>query len=283
MPPRRPVELHVGGQTYRVVASDDDTHVQHLAEVVDRKLAEVVPHGLGRTVTAQQAMFLTAMALAAEVEEERSRTTTLEGERDRSLRLACRAREVVARLLQHVDGALSTTPTPTPVAASTTSDGARPGGRQALLAEVDPSLDDSPSPLDSLTDPPDALHEPFLMDLSPPPPAVESLPRERQPSLSLDVRQSLPLDVRQSPPLDVRPSLPRDVRPSLPRDARPSPPRDLRPSLPRDARPSLPRDVRPSAPTDDATVARTDGRPTAPRGGLRLVRQAGSPPDDDSR
>lgn len=267
MPPRRPVELHVGGQTYRVVASDDDTHVQHLAEVVDRKLAEVVPHGLGRTVTAQQAMFLTAMALAAEVEEERSRTTTLEGERDRSLRLACRAREVVARLLQHVDGALSTTPTPTPVAASTTSDGARPGGRQALLAEVDPSLDDSPSPLDSLTDPPDALHEPFLMDLSPPPPAVESLPRERQPSLSLDVRQSLPLD----------------VRPSLPRDARPSPPRDLRPSLPRDARPSLPRDVRPSAPTDDATVARTDGRPTAPRGGLRLVRQAGSPPDDDSR
>jgi hypothetical protein len=46
---------------------DADPQVQRLAEVVDRKLAEVVPHGLGRNVTAQQAMFLTAMALAAQM------------------------------------------------------------------------------------------------------------------------------------------------------------------------------------------------------------------------
>jgi cell division protein ZapA len=58
MPPRRAVELRVGGQTYRVVATDDDRHVQHLAELVDRKFLDVVPQGRG--VTAQQAMFLTA-------------------------------------------------------------------------------------------------------------------------------------------------------------------------------------------------------------------------------
>lgn len=257
MPPRRPVELHVGGQTYRVVASGDDHHVQHLAEVVDRKLAEVVPHGLGRTVTAQQAMFLTAMALAAEVEEERSRTAALEGQRDRSLQLACRAREVVARLLQQVDGALSPTPTPTPVSLSTTSpEGAR-GGRSPLLVEARASSDDSPSPLDSLMDPPDALHEPLLIDLLSPPPDGES--------------EGTPL---------------RDLPPSLPRDARQTLHRDLPPSLPRDVRPSLPRDVRPALVgerSNDATAPRTDGRQAVPRTGLRLVRQAGSPPDDDSR
>lgn len=106
MAPRRAVELRVGGQTYRVVAGDDDQHVQRLADLVDRKHAAVVPQG-GRGVTAQQAIFLTALALAEELEEQRSRAARLEVERDRSSHLAARAREAVLRLLQRVDNALS--------------------------------------------------------------------------------------------------------------------------------------------------------------------------------
>lgn len=111
------MELRVGGQTYRVVATDDDQNVQRLAELVDRKYLEVVPT---RGITPQQGIFLTAMALAdearvlaeaakaltEEVEEQRSRAARLEGERDRSTHLATRAREAVARLLQKVDGVL---------------------------------------------------------------------------------------------------------------------------------------------------------------------------------
>jgi cell division protein ZapA len=214
MPPRRAVELRVGGQTYRVVASGDDPHVQHLADLVDRKFAEVVPHGLARSVTAQQAIFLTAMALAAEVEEHRSRAVALEGERDRSLRLASRAKDVVARLLQRVDDALSgTTPAPPAVATSPSAEGrsAQPSHHpKAPPADPRPSFLDTSSPLDALTDPPDAIHESLLIDILSPPP-----------------RASVPSDVRQSVPNDVHQSV--------------------------------------------------------PRAGLRLVRQAGTPPDDDSR
>ncbi len=220
MPPRRAVELRVGGQTYRVVATGDDHSVQQLAELVDRKFTEVVPHGLGRNVTAQQAMFLTAMALAAEVEEQRSRATLLEVERDRSLHLATRAKEVVGRLLQRVDTALSgATPAPAPVSTPTSVEARPPPSRQPVATDHKrpaseprgPFLDTS-SPLDPLTDPPDAIHESLLIDLVLPPPH--------------DVRQSLPHDVRQSLPRDVRQSLPHDVRqsrrPAIPPARRPA-------------------------------------------------------------
>jgi cell division protein ZapA len=149
MPPRRAVELRVGGQTYRVVASDNDQHVQRLADLVDRKFAEVVPHGRG--VTGQQAMFLIAMALAEEAEEQRTRAARLEVERDRSLHLAARARDVVARLLKRVDSVLSALP-------AETSKGSPP-------PIVEPHI---VSPLDRITDPPDAMHEPVLIELLPP-------------------------------------------------------------------------------------------------------------------
>jgi cell division protein ZapA len=148
MPPRRAVELRVGGQTYRVVAGDNDQHLQRLAELVDRKFTEVVPQGRG--VTGQQAMFLIAMAFAEEAEEQRARAVRLEAERDRSLHLATRARDVVTRVLKRVDGALSSLP----------SDGTRSGP---------PSRDPQAlSPLDQLTDPPDIIHEPMLLELMPP-------------------------------------------------------------------------------------------------------------------
>ena len=151
MPPRRAVELRVGGQTYRVVGSENDQHVQRLAELVNRKFAEVVPQGRG--VTGQQAMFLIAMALAEEAEEQRVRAARLEAERDRSLHLAARAREVVARLLKRVDSALSALP----------GESSSKGGNPPPV--VDPRI---LSPVDRITDPPDALHEPVLIELMPP-------------------------------------------------------------------------------------------------------------------
>lgn len=153
--------MRVGGQTYRVVATVDDHHVQRLAELVDRKHAEVVPKGQGRGVTPQQGMFLTALALAEEVEEQRTRAARLELERDRSLRLATRAREVVARLLARVDSALSSV---TGASASAPPDRDRDRDPPSLsLQEARPS-----TPLDVLTEPPDAIHEPLLIEMLPP-------------------------------------------------------------------------------------------------------------------
>jgi cell division protein ZapA len=92
----RTVHLRVGGQTYRVTTSSTDEELQRLAAVVDQKLATVVPPG--RMVT-PQAMLLAAMALAYELEEERSRTATV----------AAKARGAFGRMLQRVDAALDAT------------------------------------------------------------------------------------------------------------------------------------------------------------------------------
>lgn len=92
----RPVQLRVGGQTYRVVTSASEEELQRLAAVVDAKLATVVP--AGRAVT-PQAMLLAAMALAHDLEEERSRTAAM----------ATKARGAFGRILQRVDAALEAT------------------------------------------------------------------------------------------------------------------------------------------------------------------------------
>lgn len=92
----RTVHLRVGGQTYRVTTSSSDEELQRLAAVVDQKLATVVPPG--RMVT-PQAMLLAAMALAYELEEERTRTATV----------AAKARGAFGRMLQRVDAALDAT------------------------------------------------------------------------------------------------------------------------------------------------------------------------------
>lgn len=89
----RTVHLRVGGQTYRVTTSSSDEELQRLAAMVDQKLATVVPPG--RMVT-PQAMLLAAMALAYELEAERSRTAEV----------TARARGVFGRMLQRVDAAL---------------------------------------------------------------------------------------------------------------------------------------------------------------------------------
>ena len=89
----RTVQLRIGGQTYRVVTSASDEELSRLAAVVDAKLSNVVPPG--RAVT-PQAMLLAAMALAHDLEEERSRSAAVNE----------RARGAFGRMLERVDAAL---------------------------------------------------------------------------------------------------------------------------------------------------------------------------------
>lgn len=99
-----PVELRVGGQTYRVVASADERELARLAEVVDNKLRQLTPPG--RTPS-PQSILLAALALAHELEEERSRRRELER----------RSRETLGRMLARIDEVLAegeTTPSAPP-------------------------------------------------------------------------------------------------------------------------------------------------------------------------
>ena len=91
---QRAVELHVGGQRYRVVSSASPEELERLARVVDDKIAALVPPG--RPLT-PQALLLAAIALAHDLEEERLRSASL----------ASDARSVVERLLGRVDDAIA--------------------------------------------------------------------------------------------------------------------------------------------------------------------------------
>jgi cell division protein ZapA len=88
-----PVELTVGGQTYRVVATAEEPVLQRLANVVDAKLRKL--SGPGRPI-APQAMLLAAMTLAHELEEERARRREVER----------KAREMLTNVLERIDNAL---------------------------------------------------------------------------------------------------------------------------------------------------------------------------------
>lgn len=71
----RPVQLRVGGQSYKVVSSADETELHRLAETVSAKVEELAPHGKGAS---PQTMLLAAMALAHELEQERERRMDVE-------------------------------------------------------------------------------------------------------------------------------------------------------------------------------------------------------------
>ena len=98
---RRTVQLRVGGQTYRVVSSASEVELQRLAEIVEGKLAEVVPPG--RAVTSNS-VLLAALALAHDLEEERGRREELER----------RSREVLRKSLTRVNEALHQVELPSP-------------------------------------------------------------------------------------------------------------------------------------------------------------------------
>jgi cell division protein ZapA len=103
----QPVELNVGGKSYRVVASEDEATLRRLAAAVDERLHALV--GPSRTVPAQ-ALVLVALALAHELEQERA--------------LRCRhqqrSRTALSRVLGRIDAALaSTAPAPPPATGTT--------------------------------------------------------------------------------------------------------------------------------------------------------------------
>jgi cell division protein ZapA len=90
---RRPVNLRIAGQSYKVVSSASEGELQRLAETVSAKVSELTPTG---RATASQAVVLAAIALAHELEEERSRRVRVEQ----------RAQEMLRRVLGRLDDAL---------------------------------------------------------------------------------------------------------------------------------------------------------------------------------
>ena len=99
----RTVQLRVGGQTYRVVSSASEQELQRFAAMVDQKLAEIVPGSHTQTrVVKPEAILLAAMALAHDLEEERTRSAAS----------AARTRGAFGRMLERVDAALGAPPGP---------------------------------------------------------------------------------------------------------------------------------------------------------------------------
>jgi cell division protein ZapA len=90
---RRPVELQIAGQNFRVTSSAPEADLRRLAQAVEAKIGEVAPRG---RYPGSQAVLLAAIALAHEVETERARCESLER----------RTRELLERVLVRIDGAL---------------------------------------------------------------------------------------------------------------------------------------------------------------------------------
>jgi len=90
-----PVELHVGGKTYRVVASAEEASLQRLAGIVDERLRDIAGPG---NALAPQSLLLVAISLAHDLEEERQRRAHVEA----------RSRETLRSVLARIDQALET-------------------------------------------------------------------------------------------------------------------------------------------------------------------------------
>jgi cell division protein ZapA len=94
--PGRPVQLRIGGQTYRVITSADEEELARLTAMVEEKLTLVVAPGKPMT---PQALLLAALALAHDLEVEKGRTAALTD----------MARGAFGRILRRVDTALDAT------------------------------------------------------------------------------------------------------------------------------------------------------------------------------
>jgi len=90
---RRTVQLEIGGHSYRVVSSAPEAELQHLAQAVNDKVAEVVPAG---KVAVPQTLVLAAISLAHDLEVERAKRQVLER----------RSRDLLRRALVRIDDAL---------------------------------------------------------------------------------------------------------------------------------------------------------------------------------
>jgi cell division protein ZapA len=91
-----PVELKVGGQTYRVVASADETELRRLADLVDARLRSMSPPG--RAIS-PQSLLLAAISLAHDLEEEKLKR----------LQLEVRSKEMLKSVLARIDAAIEAT------------------------------------------------------------------------------------------------------------------------------------------------------------------------------
>jgi cell division protein ZapA len=94
-----PVELRVGGQTYRVVASATGDDLRRLAAIVDERLRAITPPG---KAVSPQALLLAAIALAHELEEEKAKNQ----------HLATRSREMLGSILTRIDAAMGASVAP---------------------------------------------------------------------------------------------------------------------------------------------------------------------------
>ena len=101
-----PVELRVGGQSYRVVASADEAELRRLAGLVDARLRSLSQPN--RQIS-PQALLLAAIALAHDLEEERAARRRAEE----------RSKQMLRALLQRIDAVLEEAP-------ATSEDGAVP-------------------------------------------------------------------------------------------------------------------------------------------------------------
>ncbi len=88
-----PVELKVGGQTYRVVASAEETELRRLADLVDARLRSM--SAPGRPIS-PQSLLLAAISLAHDLEEEKRKRAQLEA----------RSKEMLRSVLARIDAAL---------------------------------------------------------------------------------------------------------------------------------------------------------------------------------
>jgi cell division protein ZapA len=92
---RAAVEVHVGGQLYRLVASSGEQTIQRYAGVVNERLRELT--GSERT-SHPQAMLLVAMALAHDLEQERAQRASERSNTEQQLR------QLLGRVNEALDG-----------------------------------------------------------------------------------------------------------------------------------------------------------------------------------
>lgn len=88
-----PVELKVGGQTYRVVASAEEAELRRLADLVDARLRTMSAPG---KPISPQSLLLAAISLAHDLEEEKRKR----------LQLEARSKEMLRSVLSRIDAAL---------------------------------------------------------------------------------------------------------------------------------------------------------------------------------
>ncbi|HET9677903.1 MAG TPA: cell division protein ZapA [Solirubrobacterales bacterium] len=96
MPPSTTTQVEIFGEVYNVRGSDENGHLQNLADLVDRRMREVAEHVKGDTA---RIAILVALNLADELSQAQNFQNGQEGER-------VEIREKVAALTEELTHAL---------------------------------------------------------------------------------------------------------------------------------------------------------------------------------